>query len=94
MKHLITDFLLILNSIVEKLNGNKSLLPHKWINDRIYNLVEQRINNKVFKSKKDFIQLLLDAQAENIDHFDDSSVDLVNINLNKKLTSDVKKYFM
>jgi len=43
-------------------------------------------------TRKDYIQLLLDAQTSNDDmnQSDDDSIDLTGMNLNKKLTTRVK----
>jgi hypothetical protein len=60
----------------------------------VYLFIKRKFLRKPFlkPNRKDYIQLLLDAQAssnEN-DKYEDDSIDLTSINLNKKLSPHVK----
>lgn len=71
-----------------KVFGNffKNVPPVLWLREKISELVEKKTNEKSFR--KDYIQLLLDAKIGDSEknEFDDDSIELTSMNLNKKLT--------
>ena len=63
--------------------------PSLWLREKVFEIVEKRRISKV--NRKDYVQLLLDAQANSSENhaFDDNSNDLTSMNMNKTLSSHV-----
>jgi len=76
-----------ISELVEKRTTEKVFLNnffYSW-----FKKLMRMLSNK--SNRKDYIQLLLDAQTNTneIEKFEDDSIDLTSINLNKKLSAHV-----
>lgn len=79
----------IISNILDKFVNNLGL-PIYWLKNNISKILEKRIADKIYK--KDYLQLLIDAQSDEFDHSNDSmQYDYKTVNLQKKLTFDEVK---
>lgn len=78
----ISSLLLSINILTNsRLSGS-----YGWIFNKIYELVEKRKNEKI--NRKDYIQLLIDAETNNSDNFENKLINLNNITVEKKLSNE------
>ncbi len=77
----------MIDFLLSKMSKNGSITPYGWITNRIYELVDKRKSENI--NRKDYIQLLIDAEATSNASYEDNSINLTNMNLDKKLSSSV-----